>query len=406
MRNKLTICLLLIVSFSMAQDYSFKRNLGKADSTWHEIPLDLSILSRLNKDLSDIRIFSKSNENDSIQVPYLIRKEKLNDTVKKNVLTRLSTTRIGDVYEIIFEASNSDYINSILLDFYDENYDWNVEVLGSYNRNDWQYLVRDYRILSIRDSRAHFAYNRIYFPRSKYRYYRVYIPTKQFPRVSSIHSRYSISAQNKLDSVRMSSIQKRENKKEKTTEIVINYGKQTPLAYLNFKFDDVLNYYRRATISYLSDSTKNVNGEWMYDYTPIAYTILNSINENEVYFTEHFVKQIKITIENEDNAPLKLKSVTGKHFKRKLIARFPEPGSYNLFYGNSNAERPKYDIAAFEYKIPQNITQLVPGKELTIHKKPIDQNNPIIENKWWLWAIMGVVILLLGLFTIKMIKAK
>jgi hypothetical protein len=118
------------------------------------------------------------------------------------------------------------------------------------------------------------------------------------------------------------------------------------------------------------------------------------------------VEQIKITIENEDNAPLKLSSITGTHFKRKLIARFPEPGSYNLYYGNSNAERPKYDIGAFEHKIPENITQLETGNELAINKKPLDQTKPIIENKVWLWVIMGIVILLLGVFTIKMVKAK
>jgi len=75
-----------------------------------------------------------------------------------------------------------------------------------------------------------------------------------------------------------------------------------------------------------------------------------------------------------------------------------------LTYGNKKARRPNYDIARFTDKIPENLKALTLGPEVIIAKKKVDEIQPIFENKIWLWAIMALVIGLLGWFTLRMMK--
>ena len=115
---------------------------------------------------------------------------------------------------------------------------------------------------------------------------------------------------------------------------------------------------------------------------------------------------MRIEIENFDNRPLKIEGVTVKGYEHQLIARFTEPAKYYLVYGNPKANKPNYDISNFTENIPNTISALNLSKEKTIDKKEVSKRSPLFENKLWLWGIMGLIICLLGWFTIKMISKK
>ena len=55
---------------------------------------------------------------------------------------------------------------------------------------------------------------------------------------------------------------------------------------------------------------------------------------------------------------------------------------------------------------PDAITKSVKDETIdkTLMTKEVKKVSPIFENKLWLWAVMGVIILLLGWFTFKMIR--
>jgi len=46
------------------------------------------------------------------------------------------------------------------------------------------------------------------------------------------------------------------------------------------------------------------------------------------------------------------------------------------------------------------------GGEQLILKTPVEVVSPLFENKWWLWGIMGAIVLLLGWFSVGMLKGK
>ena len=113
---------------------------------------------------------------------------------------------------------------------------------------------------------------------------------------------------------------------------------------------------------------------------------------------------LRITIYNGDNQPLTISNVSAKGYKYQLIARFTEPANYVLVYGNPSARQPSYDISKFETKVPKELKSLEIGAEEVIVKNEKPKVKPLFENKYWLWGIIGLVILILGGFTLRMLR--
>ena len=76
-----------------------------------------------------------------------------------------------------------------------------------------------------------------------------------------------------------------------------------------------------------------------------------------------------------------------------------------LYYGSNYAGQPNYDLVVFKDKIPTEapLLSLSTEEKLTKEKEPV---SALIENKLWLWLAMGLIIGLLGFFTIRMMGKK
>lgn len=75
-----------------------------------------------------------------------------------------------------------------------------------------------------------------------------------------------------------------------------------------------------------------------------------------------------------------------------------------MFYGNEKTQAPNYEIEKFESKIPENLNSVNIGSEQKNPAYSIKIEKPLFENKVWLWALMAVIIALLGWFSFKMLK--
>src|SRR6185295_16696716 len=95
-----------------------------------------------------------------------------------------------------------------------------------------------------------------------------------------------------------------------------------------------------------------------YEYSEITGTYLSSVDENEYKFNTIFTNQIQIEIQNKDDLPLKIDSISIQGNIYEIIAKFTENGSFNLVYSNPNADKPQYDIINFMDKVPDKISEL------------------------------------------------
>jgi len=75
MKVKLTYLLLFFCSFSFGQinKYGYKRELMEIKDQWHKVVLPNEIFGKILPDLSDVRIYGITKNNDTIEAPYILR---------------------------------------------------------------------------------------------------------------------------------------------------------------------------------------------------------------------------------------------------------------------------------------------------------------------------------------------
>ena len=408
LKINISIYLLLLAcscTYGQVDQYKYKRELKGITNQWHKLTLPNGVFSKTQSDLSDIRIFGVLPNNDTVEAPYIL--QQLTDEIssKEVIFTLINQSRNDKGYYFTFEIPARNQINKISLDFKQQNFDWQIELEGSHNQQEWFTILDNYRILSINNSLSNYQFTKLSFPNSKYRYYRLLVRSDVKPKlITAKISLYKIKVANyKIHPI--SKISVNEDKKAKQTIIDIYLEMPVSVSYLNIDIGNKFDYYRPITVKYLSDSSKAEQG-WRYHYSTLTSGTLSSIEKNGFKFRSTILQKLKIIIHNHDNEPLKVDSATLRGYNYELIARFNDKGNYYLVYGNENASWPQYDINRFTNKIPEILTGLKLGKEQLIENEEIRTSEPLFNNKVWLWIIMTVIILLLGWFSIRMLQNK
>lgn len=390
-------------SFGQMADYHFKRELTGVKDQWHKIVLPNEIFGKTNQALTDIRIFGLTSENDTIEAPYLLRLTKEKKTTREITFNILNTSHNDRGYYYTFEVPGEEPINQLKLDFEQTNFEWKVTLEGSQDQREWYTVVEDYRILSIKNDFVNFQFTNLTFPSTKYRYIRLLVESKEKPDLSNV----GISQrETKEGTYREYEVKKRftqENEQTRQTEVSVELEQPVPVSHLRVIVSDTLDYYRPATIRYLVDSFDTEQG-WKYNYKTLTSGTLNSLGENVFDLGNVTAQKLKIIISNRDNQPLKVAKVEVKGYLHELQVRFARDADYFLVYGNEGAARPRYDIGHFTDNIPENITLLTLGNEQEREQEDEPFIKPLFQSKAWLWAVMVVIILLLGGFSLKMMK--
>lgn len=404
-KNSLCFLLLLLItnsSFSQIETYNYSREINGISETWHSIALPDAVFGKVSNNLNDFRIYGIT-EKDTIEVPYLLKiaSEKRKD--EKIDFTLLNSSKKGNAYFFTFEISSEKTINEIQLNFKQQNFNWSVNLEGSQDNSEWFSIVTDYRILSIKNEQTDYQFTNIKFPKSKYSYLRLTVKSDKKPDLITAETQLSSFESPVFKNFPVKNFTTTENKDLKKTVVAIELAQALPVSLLSLKIKDSFDYYRPVSIKYLADSVKTEKG-WKYNFNTLSSNVLSSLENNDLHFYSIIAKKLQIEIENFDNQPLKIEGVIAKGYEHQLVARFTEPATYFLVYGNPKANKPNYDISKFTENIPTNIAAVTLSEEKAVDKKEVSKRSPLFENKLWLWIIMGVIIALLGWFTIKMMK--
>ncbi len=398
----LTIIAFLSISFCFAQmdSYSKKIELKGIDSQWHAIEIPNDVFSEVNTNMSDIRIYGVT-ANDTIEAPYLhkvSKAENSNSEISFNLLNSVNTQK---GYFYTYELPQKETINEILLNIEDLNFNWEITLEGSQHQKQWFTILEDYLILSINNDQTNYSFTTLKFPDANYRYYRILIRSTEKPNLASV----TISKKaKKAAEYRNYNIQSfKVSQEEKKTIIDIELNKRVPLNLLELTVDDKIDYYRSISIQYLADSVKT-DKRFYYNYRPLATRTLSSMENNSYQLPGTLATKVRVIVVNNDNQPLKISGTNVKGYVHTLTTRFTEPATYYLVYGKQNDNFPNYDITKTTVSLPDTITKLNFGSVEKIPKPQTETTDPLFENKWWLWLIIGVIIVLLGYFTIGMLK--
>jgi hypothetical protein len=395
-------CLCSTLAFAQLDTYGYKMEVSGISEQWHKITLPDAVFEKISSDMNDLRIYGIT-PNDTIEAPYLLLVGTEKKGRKKIDFKLLNANSNANGHYFTYEIPTTETINEIQLDFENENFDWKIRLEGSHNQQEWFTILKEYRILSIKNEQTDYSYTDLNFANSKYRFYRLLVKSGKKPALSTakISLDAKIGANYRDYGIAYTNI-KSENKQ---TFIDIDLKKRLPVSFIKINISDTFDYYRPYTISYRSDSVATEKG-MKYMYTDIRSGTLNPIEKNELRFTNTLARKLRVTVHNYDNQPLNIEGVEVKGNVHELAVRFTEPADYYLAYEKTNARKPQYDISRATSKIPNNLSDLTLGKAQVILKKGMPVISPLFENKLWVLSIMCFVILVLGVFTLKMMRKK
>ncbi len=399
-----TILLGCSITYAQMQDYSYKSKLTGVKDVWHSIALPDEVFSKVSPDLSDVRVFGITSKNDTIEAPYILRLKNEKVSRERIPFTILNTTYNDKGSYITMEVPTKRSINQITLNFKKSNFDWLVTLEGSQDRKEWFTITEDYRILSIKNELTNYKFTTLQFPKAQYKYFRILVKSNQKP---ILQSSEVIKYEKKEASYRnyeITNFNIQNPKDTKQTIIDVKLQKKVPVSYIYVEVQDTFDYYRPISIRYVTDSIQNPKGEWIFRYRELNRGILNSIESNGFVNKSTIAQKLRIVVDNHDNQPLKISKVKVKGYQHELVTRFTDSAAYYLVYGNNKVEKPFYDLNYVTTKLPEGITTISPGVAQTINYEESSGVEPLFTNKIWLWAIMLIVILLLGGFTLSMIK--
>lgn len=397
--------LLFVSNFLQAQNSSFlfQRSLTGVVDKWHNITIPNDVFGKLQNGLNDIRIIGVTAAKDSFEVPYILQianeKQLQNRTPCK--IFNTATTKEGFSFEL--EMPTTNYVKEIALDINENDFDWLVKVEGSNNQHDWVTISEACRITAFKNDKTQFTYTNLQFPESKYTYFRCLIPTKDKPALRAASVVNTAVIKPIYINYEIESFRVNQHKASKQTFIELTLEKPVPISFIQLNIPDNFDFYRPITVKCLTDSVKTVNG-WEYIYETVANSMLHSSYNKSVSFDEVIGKRFSIVIENEDNIPLNIISVQAKGYEHVLTARFDKKANYFLMYSNKTAGKPNYDLLNFANKIPANLTSLQIGEEKMIDAKAPMPVTALFENKLWLWLILVLTIVVIGWFSISMLK--
>lgn len=401
-KTPLLITALLYASllFSQISDYHYRQELSSISDQWHRITLPHSLFDHVNPDLSDIRIYGLA-DNDTIEAPYIIQIASEKQTQRAITFTQLNTVANSKGFYFTYEVPTEESIDLIHLEFKERNFDQKVVLEGSQDQKEWFTILQDYRILSISNARTGYSFTDLHFPASKFRYYRVMIPSDKEPEILAAELR--LDDQSDAHYMDFPVTFMNITNKGKNTLIDIDLTKRLPLSYLKLHVADQIDYYRPLTVQYISDSVKTDKG-WRYQYGNLYSGTLTSLERNGFRFDTVLAQKLRVTIKNHDNRPLQIESAEAKGYVHSMVARFPVPAKYYLAYGNDKAKKPYYDIVQAATIIPENLSELRLGPIENLSRPCAPDTEPLFQNPWWLWGIMAVTALVLGGFTLKMLR--
>jgi hypothetical protein len=402
---KATIILLLLVvtvGFSQHPSFSYKRKLMPVTAEgWYTIAVPGAMFSHIDNSFDDIRIYSIS-EKDTVEIPYILKvsyDQTSSETVDLPVLNK--SRKDGKLF---FSCNtNGKPINYVDLQFAQKNFNAFVNIEGSYDQKNWFELVNDQRILSINTASVQYQTTQVSFPISNYMFIRFSIKSDVVLDLLQASFKNQTTKAGVTNSYKTSFTVKEERQSKQTIiDIILNDFAPINKIMIDAKSD--LDFYRSFNLEYVSDSSKTPKG-WTVFYSTLYSGYITSINENTFPFDLHNAKKLRLTINNQDNAPLSIADITAAGPQVSLISKL-KPANNFLFYGNEKIGMPDYDLVHFENNIPDSLSSVPLESEENIQQPVVTNTQPLFNSKFWLWAIMTIAIGVLGFFTLKMLREK
>jgi hypothetical protein len=176
----------------------------------------------------------------------------------------------------------------------------------------------------------------------------------------------------------------------------------TYLSKVKINVADGQKFYRSFVLEGAADSIKTEKG-WVLNYRELYSGVMAFFRSDSLSFSPMRFKKLRLTVFNQDSAPIKIESITTFSPIVTIAAQLPT-GTYTIRYGNENLNAPSYDLTHFANEIATVLPLATLGEERHLNSPNETSAVPWFKNKNWLWVAMLLIVALLGYFTFTIIR--
>ncbi|MEP2026790.1 MAG: hypothetical protein ABJH98_05170 [Reichenbachiella sp.] len=403
MKSKIVgVVVLLWSTLAFGQEFKFTADLPVvADSGYYRVLLSPELLGRTANDWSDLRVFDNEGEEQA----YIKRNE-----------SKASTRSLFKEYEITDKAYKQDAISHLIfsnptkepidnISFLVKNTDVKkrARLSGSDDLENWYVIKDNYLLHAMQSEEKTSEMKMLNFPLSDYGYFKLEINDNWKLPINILKVGYYDTQQVKGLSTRFNCpiISQRDSLKQST--IHIKFPEPRYLEELQLVLSGEEFYLRQAHVLVKREGVDRKKNKYEYFHS-IGLFELNSNSENKMAFRGTVAQELQIQIDNRDNHPLKVESVSASYLNKYLVVELLPSMTYSMKLGDKSLVKPDYDLKAFASQIPANIPLISHGviENIASIEDPVQKG--FWNNKYLVWFVIAVVGFALIYISLKMVK--
>ncbi|MES1221566.1 MAG: hypothetical protein ABUT20_39060 [Bacteroidota bacterium] len=400
-KNKFLLLGLFLSYYGQAQQFHHTALMDRISKDgFYSIPITPVLSGYLKTDLSDIRIADEKGQ----WVPHLTNWS-LKNTIIHNVYVELPVIKKENTdAATIIVAGNTGKRNLSNLFVIVKNTSASRKVVlsGSDDQKNW-FTITDSLFLKasmILENKP--AFN-IEFPVVNYNYFKIALFNGESDPLNIQQVMSDVPGDSRITETFIENPASRFTQKDTAGFSVVRIENPGPFHFNRFKISvSSPRFFDRRARLYHNAAKESINS--ILHTAPTEEYVLSSRNADSYETPVLKSKVFYLLIENGDNPPLQITGVETNQVKKELIAYLEKGHDYKLFFDDSAAKEPDYDLKKFRDIIPDSLVQLSMDKIITVAPAVTDKTEIRNDRKQWIWPAIIAVILLLSYFTRSLIR--
>lgn len=358
---------------------------------FYQVNLLPDLAAWLQPDMRDIRLIDAAGK----QIPYILKADiPFFKESKFTGLPIISSTKEADKQtHIVIENTLQGPLDELLLIIKNTDAGRSVTLTGSDDKKAWFVIKENIYLNNFFTNATDRFIQSLVFPRSNYRYFTVIINGKGVLPLNIIQA--GVYEQTTLRGRYLPlppAILKQKDSTDKYSYITAQLKAPYFADRLIFKITGPKFYSRQAEVYTDADASPAL----------LTSVTISSDRETMIPITAK-TKRFLIKINNNDNPPLKIDSVTAFQLNRYMVAYLEKNIRYQLLFADSTAGAPVYDLEVFKDSITGKAMGLSYGVIEEIQLKNSKSIVPKTGNKAIIWLAIGFAIIILLLLSNKLL---
>jgi hypothetical protein len=389
-----------------AQRQRYKAPLGTVHETgFYEIAITPELSACLKADFADLRIADDKGQ----MVPYIIRNNRSVVTDPPVALLPVVENRIVDSgrSQIVIQNNTGKRIRTLLITAGNTAVMRRATLSGSNDNRNWYIIHNDIRLEpSFATGTANEYTQQATIPASNYAYLKLVVDNEHADPVHIISigipadksvkpvAKYTYKENPPMQLLQKDSI-------DGNSYITLHNEKPYHTELLRIQAGGPRFYDREVAVRAPANDTT----ESCASCNEIARFHISSAGNNSVELNRFKSRVLQLVIENGDNPPVIVRSVTGLQRAYTVVAWLEKNKDYEILADDPAALRPQYDLEKFADSIPAQVRSLSFKKIEPVKK----EQQPLLPDpgngrRIWLWATILAVAVFLAVLTWRLLK--